>query len=183
MAFRHSIWKSTATSAKKADDRYTAVISMDSPRIVEGEVVARGRKVAIVAARFNDFIVSSLLKGATASWLERGGAAEDLLVARVPGAFELPVVARKLAASGRYDAIVALGCVIRGDTPHFDYVAGESAHGLQLASLETGVPIVFGVLTVETVEQALERAATTSGNKGGEAMDTALEMAGLMARL
>jgi len=154
----------------------------DSP-IVEGEVTARGRKVAIVAARFNDFIVSSLLKGATASWLERGGATEDLLIARVPGAFELPVVVRKLAASGRWDAVVALGCVIRGDTPHFDYVAGECARGLNLAALETGVPVIFGVLTVETVEQALERAATTAGNKGGESMDTALEMADLMARL
>lgn len=151
--------------------------------MIEGEITARGRKVAIVAARFNDFIVSSLLKGATAAWLERGGPAEDLLVARVPGAFELPVVARKLAASGRWDAVVALGCVIRGDTPHFDYVAGECARGLNLVSLETGVPVVFGVLTVETVDQALERAATTSGNKGGESMETALEMAGLMARL
>ncbi len=156
---------------------------MDSPRIVEGDISARGRKVAIVAARFNDFIVSSLLKGATASWVERGGSAEDLIVTRVPGAFELPVVARRLAASGRYDAVIALGCVIRGDTPHFDYVAGECAHGVQLASLETGIPIVFGVLTVETVEQALERAATTVGNKGGESMDTALEMASLMALL
>ncbi|TLY80887.1 MAG: 6,7-dimethyl-8-ribityllumazine synthase [Gammaproteobacteria bacterium] len=156
---------------------------MDAPRVIEGELAARGRKVAIVAARFNDFIVASLLKGATAAWLERGGPVEDLLIARVPGAFELPVVARKLGASGRFDAVVALGCVIRGDTPHFDYVAGECARGLQLASLETGVPIVFGVLTVETLEQALERAATTAGNKGGEAMETALEMAGLMARL
>jgi 6,7-dimethyl-8-ribityllumazine synthase len=156
---------------------------MDSPRTVEGEVVARDRKVAIAAARFNDFIVSSLLKGATTAWAERGGGASDLLIARVPGAFELPVVARKLALSGRYDAVVALGCVIRGDTPHFEYVAGECARGLQLASLETGVPIIFGVLTVETVEQALERAATTAGNKGGESMDTALEMISLMAQL
>jgi 6,7-dimethyl-8-ribityllumazine synthase len=145
---------------------------IDSPRIVEGEITARDRKIAVVAARFNDFIVSSLLKGATTSWLERGGAPEDLFIARVPGAFETPVVARKLAASGKYDAVVALGCVIRGDTPHFEYVAGECARGLQLASLETGVPIIFGVLTVETVEQALERAATS-----------ALEMAGLMSQL
>jgi 6,7-dimethyl-8-ribityllumazine synthase len=156
---------------------------MESPHIVEGDVVARGRKVAIAAARFNDFIVSSLLKGATAAWAERGGDPGDLLVARVPGAFELPVVARKLALSRRYDAVVALGCVIRGDTPHFDYVAGECARGLQLAGLETGLPIIFGVLTVETVEQALERAATTAGNKGGESMDTALEMIALMAQL
>jgi 6,7-dimethyl-8-ribityllumazine synthase len=156
---------------------------MEAAPVIEGEIVARGRKVAIVAARFNDFIVASLLKGATAAWAERGGAVEDLLIARVPGAFELPVVARKLAASGGWDAVVALGCVIRGDTPHFDYVAGECARGLNLASLETGVPIVFGVLTVETVDQALERAATTAGNKGGESMETALEMASLMARL
>jgi 6,7-dimethyl-8-ribityllumazine synthase len=156
---------------------------MDSPRTVEGEIVARGRRVAIAAARFNDFIVSSLLKGATASWQQRGGEAGDLLIARVPGAFELPVVARKLALSGRFDAVVALGCVIRGDTPHFEYVAGECARGLQLASLETGLPIIFGVLTVETVDQALERAATTTGNKGGESMDTALEMISLMRQL
>jgi len=156
---------------------------LSAPRVLEGEAVARGRKVAVVAARFNDFIVTSLLKGATAAWLERGGPAEDLLIARVPGAFELPVAARRLALSGRYDAVVALGCVIRGDTPHFEYVSGECARGLQLASLETGVPIIFGVLTVETVEQALERAATTAGNKGGEAMAAALEMASLMARL
>jgi 6,7-dimethyl-8-ribityllumazine synthase len=156
---------------------------MDSVRIVEGEVIARGRRVAIAAARFNDFIVSSLLKGAAASWEQRGGEVGDLLVARVPGAFELPVVARKLALSGRFDAVVALGCVIRGDTPHFDYVAGECARGLQLASLETGLPIIFGVLTVETVDQALERAATTAGNKGGESMDTALEMISLMRQL
>jgi len=156
---------------------------MDSVRIIEGEVAARGRKVAIAAARFNDFIVSSLLKGATAAWAQRGGDGNDLVIARVPGAFELPVVARKMALSGRFDAVIALGCVIRGDTPHFDYVAGECARGLQLASLETGLPIIFGVLTVETVEQALERAATAAGNKGGESMDTALEMIALMRQL
>jgi 6,7-dimethyl-8-ribityllumazine synthase len=152
-------------------------------QLIEGEVSARGRKIAIVAARFNDFIVASLLKGAQGAWLERGGAAHDLTVVRVPGAFELPVVARRLAGSGRYDAVVALGCVIRGDTPHFDYVAGECARGLQLAALESGVPVAFGVLTVDSLEQALERAATTAGNKGGEAMESALEMAAVMARL
>jgi 6,7-dimethyl-8-ribityllumazine synthase len=151
--------------------------------IVEGEITAAGRKVAIVAARFNDFIVSSLLKGATTSWKNHGGAEDDLLVARAPGAFELPVIAKKLAASGRWDAVIALGCVIRGDTPHFEYVAGECARGLNLAALETGVPVIFGVLTVENEEQALERAATTQMNKGGESMDTALEMIDLMGRL
>jgi 6,7-dimethyl-8-ribityllumazine synthase len=153
------------------------------PQLIEGEIGAHGRRVAIVAARFNDFIVASLIKGASAAWSTHGGAPQDLLVVRVPGAFELPVVARKLAAGGKCDAVVALGCVIRGDTPHFDYIAGECAHGLQLASLETGVPIAFGVLTVENREQALERAATSGANKGGEAMECALEMAALMARL
>jgi 6,7-dimethyl-8-ribityllumazine synthase len=153
------------------------------PRTIEGEAGARGHRVAIVAARFNDFIVASLVKGATAAWAARGGAPEELAVVRVPGAFELPLAAKKLAASGRYDAVVALGCVIRGDTPHFEYVAGECARGLQQASLETGVAVAFGVLTVETVEQALERAATNAGNKGGEAMETALEMASLLKQL
>jgi 6,7-dimethyl-8-ribityllumazine synthase len=153
------------------------------PRVIEAEAGARGQRVAIVAARFNDFIVASLLKGATAAWEARGGAPSDLAVIRVPGAFELPLAAKKLGASGRYDALVALGCVIRGDTPHFDFVAGECARGLQHASLETGVPVAFGVLTVDTVEQALERAATHAGNKGAEAMETAIEMAALLARL
>jgi 6,7-dimethyl-8-ribityllumazine synthase len=156
---------------------------VSAPESAGVELSARGRNVAIVAARFNDLIVSSLLKGARSLWQERGGDAEALLVVRVPGAFELPVVARKLAGSGRYDAIVALGCVIRGDTPHFEFVAGECARGLQQASLETGVPVAFGVLTVETLEQALQRAATGAGNKGAEAMECALEMAALMARL
>ena len=156
---------------------------MSAPRLIEGEVSARGRRVAIVAARFNDLIVASLLKGATAAWLARGGAAAELTVLRVPGAFELPLVASKLGACGRYDAVVALGCVIRGDTPHFDYVAGECARGLRQAALETGVPVIFGVLTVETVEQALERAALNAGNKGGDAMEAALEMASLLKQL
>jgi 6,7-dimethyl-8-ribityllumazine synthase len=156
---------------------------VSTPRPLEGEVSARGRRVAIAAARFNDFIVASLLKGATSAWLERGGNPDDLAVVRVPGAFELPLAAKKLGASGRYQAVVALGCVIRGDTPHFEYVAGECARGLQQASLETGVPVAFGVLTVETVDQALERAATGAGNKGAEAMDTALEMASLLGLL
>ena len=156
---------------------------MSPAEVSEAEASARGRTIAVVAARFNDLIVASLLKGALARWGERGGESEELLVVRVPGAFELPVVARHLAGSGRYDAVIALGCVIRGDTPHFDYVAGECARGLQVAALETGVPVVFGVLTVETLEQALERAATSAGNKGGESMEVALEMAAIMERL
>ena len=161
----------------------TAVHTIAPSHVIEGEITARGRRVAIAAARFNDFIVSSLLEGATGAWRSQGGAAEDLLIARVPGAFELPVAARKLAVSGRFEAVVALGCVIRGDTPHFDYVAGECARGLTLAALETGVPVVFGVLTVNTTEQALERAAINGMNKGGEALETALEMASLFQRL
>lgn len=144
---------------------------------------ARGRRVAIVAARFNDFIVASLLKGAVAAWEKHGGASDALLVARVPGAYELPVVARQLALSGQYDAVVALGCVIRGDTAHFDFVAGEAAAGLTRAALDSGVPVIFGVLTTENVEQALERAALTRGNKGGEAMEVALETSSLLRTL
>lgn len=161
----------------------SSVHTIPPAHVVEGEITARGRRVAIAAARFNDFIVSSLLEGATGAWRSQGGAADDLLIARVPGAFELPVAARKLAVSGRFEAVVALGCVIRGDTPHFDYVAAECARGLTLAALETGVPVVFGVLTVNTTEQALERAAINGMNKGGEALETALEMISLFQRL
>ncbi len=150
---------------------------------IEGELDARGLQVAIVAARFNDFIIASLLKGACESWARHGGDAAALTIARVPGAFELPVAAKRLAATGRYAAVVALGCVIRGDTAHFDYVAGEAAAGLTRAQLDTGVPVVFGVLTVENVEQALERAATSRMNKGGESMDVALEMANLFRKI
>ncbi len=127
--------------------------------------------------------VSGLVKGAVEAWVKHGGSEANLLVARVPGAFELPVVARWLAESGRYEAIVALGCVIRGDTAHFEYVAGECARGLQNVSVETGMPVAFGVLTTETVEQAVQRAAPGGSNKGGEAMETALEMADLCVKL
>ena len=150
---------------------------------IEGSLDARGLKVAIVAGRWNDFIIASLLKGACAAWERRGGVPGDLTIARVPGAFELPVAVKRMAATGRYGAVVALGCVIRGDTPHFDYVAGEAAAGLTRAQLDTGVPCIFGVLTVDTVEQALERAATTRMDKGGESMDVAIEMANLLRQV
>lgn len=156
---------------------------MSGARLIQGEPSAARTRVAVVASRFNEFVVSGLVKGAIAAWVRHGGSEDDLLVARVPGAFELPVVARQLARTGEYKAIVALGCVIRGDTAHFEYVAGECARGLQNVSLETGIPISFGVLTTETVEQALERAAPGGSNKGGEAMDVALEMADLLAKL
>jgi 6,7-dimethyl-8-ribityllumazine synthase len=152
---------------------------MTSPRILEGALVAGRARIAIAAARYNDFIVESLIEGALAAWAAHGGASEALDVVRVPGAFELPAVARKLVAVDRYDAIVALGCVIRGGTPHFEYVAGECARGLMQLSLESGVPIVFGVLTCDTVDQAIERAAVRAGNKGGEALEAALEMVDL----
>jgi 6,7-dimethyl-8-ribityllumazine synthase len=144
---------------------------------------AAGHSVAVVAARFNDALVSQLIDGAVGAWQKHGGREERLLVLRVPGAFELPAVAQRLAASKLYAAVVALGCVIRGDTPHFDFVAGECAHGLMQASLQSGIPIIFGVLTTNTLEQAQERASVTRMNKGGESMEAALEMANLFARL
>jgi 6,7-dimethyl-8-ribityllumazine synthase len=156
---------------------------MNGPQIFQGGLAAASRRVAVIASRFNEFVVSGLVKGAIAAWVKHGGAEEELLIARVPGAYELPVLARQLAESGRYEAIVALGCVIRGETAHFDYVAGECARGLQNVAVETGIPVAFGVLTTETVEQALERAAPGGSNKGGEAMETALEMADLLAQL
>ncbi len=137
---------------------------------------ARGLRVALVASRFNDFIVASLVKGARAAWERHGGGAADLTLVDVPGAFELPLACKALAASGDYAAVVALGCVIRGDTPHFDFVAREAAAGLMRAGLDTGVPVIFGVLTTDNVEQALERAALGRADKGGEALVTALEM-------
>ena len=137
---------------------------------------AQGLRVAIVAARYNADIVDAMLAGATAAWTRQGGAPEALTVVRAPGAFELPLLAHRLADTGRYDAIVALGCVIRGDTAHFDFVAGEAARGIAQAALESGVPVAFGVLTTENVEQALERALPDRQDKGGEALEAAVEM-------
>jgi 6,7-dimethyl-8-ribityllumazine synthase len=148
-------------------------------RVLEGAPVAASARIAIAAARFNDFIVASLIQGALEAWAARGGAPEALDLVRVPGAFELPAVARQLIEAARYDAVVALGCVIRGGTPHFEFVAGECARGLMQVSIDSGVPVIFGVLTVDTVDQAIERAAVRAGNKGGEALETALEMVSL----
>ena len=142
---------------------------------------AQGRHVALVAARFNSNIVDAMVVGAQAAWLRQGGDPGSLLLVRVPGAFELPLAARKLAASGRYDAVIALGCVIRGDTAHFDFVAGEAARGIADAARDTGVPVIFGVLTTENVEQAVERASPARMDKGGEAMEAALEMSLVLA--
>ena len=136
-------------------------------------------RVAIVAARFNDGLVSQLIEGATRAWRAHGGAEEQLAVQRVPGAFELPLAALKFAASGEYHAVIALGCVIRGDTPHFDYVAGQCASGIMKAGMTTGIPVLFGVLTADTAEQALDRCGERSNNKGYEAAMAAIEVANL----
>jgi len=140
-------------------------------------------KIGIVAARYNDNIVAGLIEGAKSAWRKRGGSDSAVSLERVPGAFELPLAARALARSGGIDAVVALGCVIRGETAHFDFIAAECAHGLQRVMLDTGVPISFGVLTVDTLAQALQRAAADSSNKGSEALETALAMASLLRRL
>lgn len=141
---------------------------------------ARSLRVAVVCARCNDSIVSKLLEGARAAWARHGGPSEGLILQRVPGAFELPLACQHIAWTGRVHAVVALGCVIRGDTPHFDYVAGECARGLMHAGLLTGLPIIFGVLTVENPAQAEERADPARMNKGGEALEAALEMIQLL---
>lgn len=151
--------------------------------LYEGDLTAGGRSFAIVAARFNDFIVRSLLDGALDAIKRHGGSAESVDVAWVPGCHEMPVAARRMALSGRYDAVICLGTVIRGSTPHFDYVAGAASSGVSAVALETGLPVIFGVLTTNTIEQAIERAGTKAGNKGFEAAVTAIEMASLMQEL
>ncbi|MGG0940268.1 6,7-dimethyl-8-ribityllumazine synthase [Brevibacillus centrosporus] len=145
----------------------------------EGHLVGTGLRVGVVAGRFNELIVSKLVGGALDA-LKRHGVAEDGVdVAWVPGAFEIPLIAKKMAESGRYDAVITLGAVIRGATPHFDYVCNETAKGVASLSLSTGIPVIFGVLTVDSIEQAIERAGTKAGNKGWEAAAAAIEMANL----
>jgi 6,7-dimethyl-8-ribityllumazine synthase len=145
-----------------------------------GAISGAGSRVAIVAARWNDFIVERLIAGAKDAALRSGVEESRIDIAMAPGAFEIPLVARALAETGRYDAIVALGCVIRGATPHFEYVAGEAARGVAAVARETGVPVGFGVLTVDTIEQAIERAGAKAGNKGAEALLAALETANVI---
>ncbi len=149
----------------------------------EGMLVGTGLRIGLVATRWNDFIVGNLVSGAKDALVRHGVAEEDIGLALVPGAFEIPLVAKRLATSGKYDAIVCLGAVIRGATPHFEYVAGEVAKGIASVMLETGMPVTFGVLTTETLEQAIERAGTKAGNKGAEAALAALEMANLLRTL
>lgn len=155
----------------------------DQPKVIEGELLARDLRFALVAARFNDFVVESLMRGALDALKRHGVAEKQIEIVRVPGAFDIPIIARKLAMSQRYDALIALGAVIRGQTPHFDYVAGECASGIARISLESGVPISFGVLTTDTAEQAMDRAGGKAGNKGADAALVAIEMANLLRRL
>ena len=151
--------------------------------IIEGNVSAEGLKFGIAVARFNEFITSKLLSGALDTLKRHGGNEDDIDVAWVPGAFELPLVAKKMAKSGKYDAVICIGAVIRGATTHYDLICNEAAKGIAQTGLETGVPVVFSVVTAENIQQAIERAGTKAGNKGADGAMTAMEMADLMKRL
>ncbi|MDR3581538.1 MAG: 6,7-dimethyl-8-ribityllumazine synthase [Oryzomonas sp.] len=153
------------------------------PQFFEGNLDAKGLKFGIVVARFNSFISERLLEGALDSLIRHGAVDQDIHVARVPGAFEIPLAAKKLAQTGKYDAVICLGAVIRGATPHFDFVSAEVSKGVAMVSLESGVPVIFGVLTTDTIEQAVERAGTKAGNKGFEAAAGAIETANLLKAL
>jgi len=152
-------------------------------KVYEGKLLAHGLKFAIVVSRFNDFICNRLLGGAMDALTRSGAESDDIEVFKVPGAFEIPLVAKKLAMSGKYDAVICLGAVIRGSTPHFDYVANEVSKGIAAVSLETTVPVAFGVLTTDTLEQAIERAGSKAGNKGWDAAMAAIEMANLLKQI
>lgn len=149
-------------------------------KIYEGNLVGTGLKVGIVVGRFNEFITGKLLSGAEDAFRRHGVGEEDVEVAWVPGAFEIPLVAKKMVETGKYDAVVTLGTVIRGSTPHFDYVSNEVSKGVASVSMDAGIPVIFGVLTTDTIEQAIERAGTKAGNKGAEAAISAIEMANLL---
>jgi 6,7-dimethyl-8-ribityllumazine synthase len=152
-------------------------------KVIQGELQAKGLKFAIIVSRFNDFITGKLLDGAVDALLRHGAKDEEIDIVKVPGAFEIPLAAKKVAEKGSYHAVICLGTVIRGATPHFDYVASEVSKGVASVSLDTGVPIAFGVLTTDTIEQAVERAGTKSGNKGFDAAVTAIEMAQVFKKL
>ncbi|MDA8078923.1 MAG: 6,7-dimethyl-8-ribityllumazine synthase [Nitrospiraceae bacterium] len=152
-------------------------------KVIQGELQARGLKFGVVVSRFNDFITSRLLDGAVDALVRHGAREEDIDVVKVPGAFEIPLIAKKMAGKGTYGAVICLGAVIRGATPHFEHVAAEVSKGVAAASLDTGVPIAFGVITSDTIEQAVERAGAKSGNKGFDAAITAIEMAQVMKKL
>lgn len=157
---------------------------MNDIRTIEGDHQARDLRFAIVASRYNEFIVASLIRGAVEALERRGASAAQIELIRVPGAFEMPVAIARLVAARRHDAVIALGAVVRGETPHFDYIAGECAGGIARLAVQSGVPIAFGVLTTDTIEQAIERAGTKNdSNKGAEAAVTAIEMANLLRQL
>ena len=151
--------------------------------IYEGHLVGTGLKIGIVVARFNEFITGKLLGGAEDALRRHGVSESDMAVAWVPGAYEIPLVAKKMAASGKYDAVITLGTVIRGATPHFDYVCSEVAKGVASINMQEGIPVIFGVLTTDTIEQAIERAGTKAGNKGWDAGTAAIEMANLLKQM
>ncbi len=153
---------------------------MSTPKVVEGDMVCRNSKFCLVVARFNSFVTESLLNGALDALKRHGAQDSDLEVVWVPGAYELPLAVKVIAEKGQYDAVIALGAVIRGGTPHFDFVAGECVKGLSQVMMQTGLPVSFGVLTVDSIEQAIERAGTKAGNKGAEAAMSAVEMVNLL---
>jgi 6,7-dimethyl-8-ribityllumazine synthase len=150
------------------------------PKIIEAKLLAEGKKFAIVVSRFNDFITEKLLEGALDGLLRSGARDEDVEIVRVPGAFEIPLIAKKMASTDRYHAVICLGAVIRGATPHFDYVSAEVSKGIAMVSLESEIPVIFGIVTTDTIEQAIERAGTKAGNKGWSAAISAIEMANLI---
>ena len=149
------------------------------PKFHEAKLIAAGKKFALVVSRFNDFITEKLLSGALDALVRSGAADEDLEVVKVPGAFEIPIVAKKMANTKRFDAVICLGAVIRGSTPHFDYVSAEVSKGVAMVGMESEIPVIFGVITTDTIEQAIERAGTKAGNKGWSAAIAAVEMANL----
>ncbi|MBH24303.1 MAG: 6,7-dimethyl-8-ribityllumazine synthase [Myxococcales bacterium] len=150
---------------------------------IEGNLVATGKKFAIVASRWNSFVSERLVEGAIDTIVRHGGSADDVTIVRVPGSFELPMAVQKVAQTGRYDAVLALGALIRGATPHFDYIAAEATKGVASASMQTGVPVAYGIITTNTLEQAIERSGSKVGNKGSEAAQAAIEMANLYQQL
>ena len=150
------------------------------PKIIEAKLQAEGKKFALVVSRFNDFITDKLLGGAVDGLLRSGARDKDVEIVKVPGAFEIPLIAKKMAATGRYNAVICLGAVIRGTTPHFEYVSAEVSKGVAKVGLESEIPVIFGIVTTDTIEQAIERAGTKAGNKGWDAAITAVEMANLI---
>ena len=153
------------------------------PKFHEAKLIAEGKKFALVVSRFNDFITEKLLSGALDALIRSGTADEDIEVVKVPGAFEIPLLAQKMAKTNRFDAVICLGAVIRGSTPHFDYVSAEVSKGVAAVSMEAEIPVIFGVITVDTIEQAIERAGTKAGNKGCSAAIAAVEMANLFENI